>query len=92
MTRQQQIEKILEVFDFEKVRAYMASTDWEWGSDKGEEEIPSVDILKSTARRLLEECVDYTSTGGLHVIEIYGELDLLFCIEHSYFKMKNFDE
>lgn len=47
----EQIDQILNNFDFEAVRKYMQSVNWTWD---GYLDTPSVDSLHATARRVLE--------------------------------------
>lgn len=49
---QDQIERIMERFNFERVHTHMKSVNWTWGiPDMG---VPTVEQLKLTARDLLE--------------------------------------
>ena len=51
----QAIPYIFERFDFEKVQKVMEFLEWRWADEMG---VPSIVSLKTTARDLLEGCVD----------------------------------
>ena len=84
------IEKVLNNFDFEKVRGVMELTNWIWAQSDGK--VPSVAIMKDVARGLLAD-VSYmdagstVSTGGLRATKIQDEstegLMLEFVLEQS---------
>ena len=62
---QEQIDEIMDCFDFEKVAKAMKALDWSWGfSDNAS---PSVPELRQRARELLRSAVDrkaIMATGG----------------------------
>lgn len=57
---QDQIEEIMHRFDFYKVRSVMVHLHWKWGNNQ----IPSVQDLRSTAHALLCETVDRWQEQG----------------------------
>ena len=64
------IDKMINNFDFEKVHKVMSFLDWRWYPLNV---VPSIDELKKQARELLEQiCVEPSihdiSTGGLEVV------------------------
>jgi hypothetical protein len=87
MTKEEQIKIILQVFDFQKVRDYMISTNWTWGD--GDMVVPSIEDLKEAAEDLLNTD-NVIGSGGFFVIRIGDEIELLFSIESSYTKMMDF--
>jgi hypothetical protein len=78
-----QIDEIMEEFDFKKVHSVMKYVDWRWvkdGDDDFEMEIPNIERMKETARRLLEESAEkdreeYASiaTGGFKATRYPGD-------------------
>lgn len=64
---QEQIDDIMNNFDFEKVEKAMSLLNWEWHQD-GLARVPYVFRMKQTAERMLTECVNgkfvKISTGG----------------------------
>jgi hypothetical protein len=88
MTPQQQenIDNIIENFDFDKVHRVMVFMDWKWAFSVVVR-VPSIDELKDEARRLLGNLVEnnnrFTECGGLRA-EKYKKDDyfrLSFCID-----------
>ena len=88
MKLEEQIEEIMDNFDFAKVRIVMNAINWTYIS---EDEAPDVERLMKTARRLLTDVVTRESraieTGGFRAEKINGEeceyLKLSFIVEHS---------
>ena len=83
----EEINRILERFDFEKVHAYMKLTKWEWQG-----KIPTLLQLKNTASSLLyrahaeltPEKKNYsTGTGGFSVYSFEYGMKLTFEIEQK---------
>lgn len=80
-----QIDKILEEFDFEKVLVVMEALDWKWYEQDGETcRIPNIPKLVTSARRSLvnayTELVKYsdrshmqTATGGFYATATRGD-------------------
>jgi len=66
MTPQEQIDDILDNFDFDKVHKVMVFLNWKYGGS-----VPTVSELKENARGLLKEAVKldlhWYSSGGFHV-------------------------
>ena len=78
ITKEQQIEAILDYFDFERVKRAMEALDWTWAFTDG---IPEIGDLRSQGRNLLKRIKDKPgesiSTGGLkascsieHILEL----------------------
>lgn len=78
----EQLNHIMERFDFEKVHAYMKLTNWKWI-----DEVPSVNKLKTTAERLLYDVVisdtptTTSGTGGFTASKFTWGIQLAFSIE-----------
>jgi hypothetical protein len=75
---QEQIDEIMDTFDFGRVHDAMTLLDWCW--DIGEHaHIPDEAELRKCARRLLREAVDskYTATGGFTAVR-HGDIMSLF--------------
>lgn len=75
--KQEQVNAIIDEFDFQKVHKVMQCLEWEW-FDTG---IPSVEDLKRKARELLEnvEPKHITATGGFR-----ASMDSENCLELSF--------
>ena len=73
---QNQIDEIIDNFEFGKVRKMMGATDWTWGDDG----VPDEPDLREEARRLLKETVRKDlyccGTGGFMAINQDGCLSL----------------
>lgn len=78
----EQVDNIMENFNFTRVHETMVRLDWKWSTDKGLQ-VPSISDLKVTARRVLTG-VDgissfYLSTGGFVAsVDRWGILNLSF--------------
>jgi len=60
---QEQIDEIMDSFDFEKVNKIMEAIDWEWN----EEGVPDIYSLRTAARKHLKEAAEFkgaSSSGG----------------------------
>lgn len=83
------IEAILDDFDFEYVRSYMQLTHWSWRNAENEDGIPTIDELKSQARKLIEDVIydkeehRFISTGGFKVMKFGEFVELSFEIATS---------
>ena len=85
VTRQEQIDAILDNFDFEKVHKAMDALNWTYG-DKEPVDVPE---LRKLARRLLKsvsnEDIRRISTGGFVAEKHHDKkgtiLELKFCID-----------
>lgn len=66
-----QIEFILENFDFAKVVMVMRTLDWSWAMAGGKSAVPSVEDLKDKSRKLLEKVVS-EKADHVHSIETGG--------------------
>jgi hypothetical protein len=78
-----QIEEILDWFDFEKVHKVMESLDWKWFSIAS---VPQIPHLRQKARSLLQHVANEepdctTATGGFVARhDKYGRLSLSFVV------------
>src|SRR5262245_48014443 len=84
------INKILDNFDFAKVRVTMIATKWKWVDEVSSdgrrytESMPTLEKMKDTARSLLEdvakdaEDTNFCSTGGFLAAKTGEELHLWF--------------
>ena len=84
------IDKIINNFDFEKVHEVMNFLGWEWHPLN---KVPSIDELKKQARELLEQIcaepdIHNISTGGFEVILHRDILTLKFVIEECFITYK----
>lgn len=79
------IESIMDNFDFDKVQKVMEFLNWKWVST--ENGIPSVQELRSQARRLIKEAIEEKvriATGGFRVDYFYedeGYVELSFIVD-----------
>lgn len=79
------IESIMDNFDFDKVQKVMEFLNWKWVST--ENGIPSVQELRSQARRLIKEAIEEKvriATGGFRVdyfSEDGGYVELSFIVD-----------
>lgn len=80
-------QKILDEFDFHKVRKAMKAVGWKWGvTRKGchKLDLPTIDELKEQAIRLLQEVMTRDTTiscGGFEASKNDNLLSLKFCID-----------
>ena len=79
MTITQEINKIINGFDFKKVRKVMLLLKWEWALiNEDKVKVPTINELKKTARRLLKMVIksekdnDICGTGGFEAEKIDG--------------------
>jgi len=64
ITLEDQMNEIMDWFDFSRVRRMMAAVGWKWGSSNTS---PEVGELRASARTLMKcaiECQGISSTGG----------------------------
>jgi len=83
MTKQEQIDEIMDEFNFAAVLEYMDETNWNWYIDDISKR-PTETDLRKMARRLLEKLGDgckIVRCGGFIAICIDGDLELFFVIE-----------
>ena len=88
ISRQEQIDAILDNFDFESVRKAMVALNWTWVTSSQDDHIPSIAEARACARNLLNEvsksreketCI---GTGGFMASKEYGNLlSLRFSID-----------
>jgi hypothetical protein len=84
MAKEEQIEEILDEFDFYKVQRVMNTLNWKWYNKGNVYEIPSVGQMRKHARKLLEECFNgnsYAASGGFWASREDGGLSLKFVVE-----------
>jgi hypothetical protein len=84
MTKQEQIDKIMDEFNFAAVLEYMDSVNWNWTIDDIISKRPTETDLRKTARRLLTKLGDSCKgvrCGGFIAICIDGDLELYFAIQ-----------
>ena len=76
----EQIEYILNNFNFDAVKETMVALNWWWGSPG---HIPTFNELRCTAKDLLQEAakVGYMGTGGFEAILLEDTLSLAFVVE-----------
>lgn len=92
------IDKIIDWFDFERVHRVMTELDWRWGLP-GSSEVPELPELRQAARRLMNEAVQgmeqanskqFTiETGGFRVQVQQDEEDKIFI--RLAFELANWD-
>lgn len=78
---QQQIDDIMDTFEFEKIHEWMTATDWKWaiGGNDGtlRSEVPSIYEIRRAARERLKEAASrkngFSCTGGFTARRIDGE-------------------
>ncbi len=94
ITKEQQIEAILDYFDFERVKKAMDALDWTWAFTDG---VPEIGDLRRQARNLLTTIKnkpgESISTGGLKAscsIEHALELEFVVSSFSSYDKFYEF--
>jgi len=69
LKHEEQIDYIIDNFNFEKVRCVMLSLDWQWACTEGNgHAVPSIARLKAMARHLLRSSIKDTevASGGLY--------------------------
>jgi hypothetical protein len=79
---EEQIDYIIDNFNFERVRCAMVALDWQWVCTEGNGmSIPSIQRLKAMARHLLRESIknkEEVGSGGFHAkyhAPVYGDDD-----------------
>jgi hypothetical protein len=84
----EQIESILDEFDFYKVQKVMQALNWNWATSNVENGTPTISELRKTARHLLKDVADVTlgyskiGTGGFYAQrDSEGCLTLSFTVE-----------
>jgi hypothetical protein len=88
MKLDEQIDTIMDEFDFDRVLEIMAACNWGWSTGEGDEtEIPSGNEIRKTARRMLKQTVEekhsLMSSGGFTVMKIRGRLYLFFGVDST---------
>ena len=86
------VREVMSAFDFEKVHRVMQLLDWKWvekpGVFDGNESVPTIGRLATTALNLLSECANhpgdhFIATGGLVAMKSGNNLSLQFVVEES---------
>lgn len=79
MTYEEQIDEIMDWFDFNRVAQTMKALDWRW-FDVG---VPDEPELRKKARSLLKEVAKnggYLQTAGFHAQNNEGRLKIMFVV------------
>jgi len=97
----EQIDEIMDTFDFKKVKKTMEMLEWAWSSSGG---IPDEYEIRKTARRLLKQLIDFedggiTSVGGFRAELIqkannggkWLRVDLAFCVDQTFMDGEYYD-
>lgn len=83
---QEQIDEIMDNFDFEKVHKMMMAVNWKWANKESLYSVPTVSELRTCARRLLyrttDEGIYACGTGGFNVIADKDCISLLWGLEY----------
>jgi hypothetical protein len=83
-TMDNQIEEILQEFNFYKVHHVMTTLDWVWSNEDGTLSVPSVGRIKRMAKHLLIAVANRcacTKSGGFTARNDEGCLSLEFVVE-----------
>ena len=75
--QESKIDFIIDSFNFEKVAIIMHTLDWRWGTDSGSLEVPTIKLLKRTARRLLKTSIEVgcIGSGGLEATYVPADVE-----------------
>lgn len=81
-----EFEKVLEKFNFEKVRACMVLANWTWfDPNTGEQSIPTIERMKEVCKALYyyasQSNVGSSSTGGFTVTVKKEYVNICFILE-----------
>ena len=81
----QQINDILEEFNFERVEKAMKVLHWKYSTSDFKEYIPDIQDLKKTAQRCLEHAIkcNFSENGGFLATNFGGVLNLYFVLEET---------
>ena len=86
MDYQEQIDDIMDHFDFGRVRQIMEAVEWKWGGE-GEAAVPHESELRACARKHLRSLVDqdlcYSASGGFYAFKHEDTLSLLWGEEYT---------
>ena len=72
---QEQIDEVMDSFDFESVEKIMQALNWQWATSEGmKKEIPDEYEIRRSARKRLQDAVraGYSSSGGFSARLIEG--------------------
>lgn len=71
---QQQIDDIMDTFEFSEIRDWMISCGWCWGGPDGSNEVPELYEIRQRARDRLKEAAKtgFSSTGGFTAFRTEG--------------------
>jgi hypothetical protein len=86
MKLDEQIDAIMDEFDFDRVKEMMTYCQWGWSTGEGDEtEVPSGNDIRRTARRLLKRLVEedcrINSTGGFTALKLNDALYLFWGVD-----------
>jgi hypothetical protein len=73
---QEQIDEIMDTFEFEKVQQMMRAVNWEWFCEEtGKRKVPDLYEIKKSARKRMRDAAKhgYSSTGGFSARLIENE-------------------
>jgi hypothetical protein len=88
----EQIDAIMDEFDFDHVYSMMVDYNWTWGGGD-DSEVPHVSDIRKTSRRLLRRLVEencrITSTGGFTALKLNDTLYLFWGVDSQ---MVEFEE
>jgi len=84
----EQIEKIMDEFDFDSVRDLMVASKWKWSTGEGDEkEVPNGNEIRKSAWRMLKQTVNedhaIMSSGGFAVMKLNDTLYLFFGVDST---------
>jgi hypothetical protein len=81
-----QIDYIMNKFNFERVHVAMTALDWKWNNNTADHSVPTVARLKQTAKSLLQTAAKEkitTGTGGFQAKYCPPESDPKLGIDHE---------
>lgn len=89
----EQIDEIMDTFDFDKVREVMEMLEWKWHTS---DDVPDEYMIRKSARKMMRNLIDYTdggtnSSGGFRATLTqkadncgkWLRVDLSFCIDDT---------
>jgi len=88
MKLDEQIDTIMDEFDFDRVHEIMVACKWGWSTGEDDDlEVPSGNEIRRTARRMLKQAVEekhaLVSSGGFTVIKVKDTLALFFGVDST---------
>jgi hypothetical protein len=84
----EQIEKIMDEFDFDRVRELMVASKWKWATGEDDEKVvPNGNEIRREAWRMLKQTVNENqamiNSGGFTVIKLNDTLYLFFGVDST---------